>query len=148
MVERLGARFGVDLTDPGIYEFWHEENVRFADLDPQGHVGHVDYGHLFQNARLAFWPGVGLAENKALTGLLVARMCIEYLGELTYPGSIRTGTLILAIGRTSVTAGSGMFDSAGKCAAITEVVSVRYDEATGKPVPWPEDVRARFDPTL
>jgi acyl-CoA thioester hydrolase len=147
MAERLGAQFGVNLTDPGTFEFWYEDRVRFADLDPQGHVGHVDYGHLFQSARLAFWPGVGLAENVALTGLLVARMCIEYLGELTYPGTVRTGTRLLAIGRTSVTAGSGMFDGAGKCVATTEVVSVRYDEATGKPITWPEEVRARLGPS-
>lgn len=145
MADRLGTRFGADLTDPGLYGHWHRDVLRFGDLDPQEHVGHVNYGFIFQNARLAYWPTVGLEGTDPAEGLIVVRLCIDYLASLRFPGAVRTGTRVLHVGTTSVTAGAGMFDEDWACVALAEAVSVRSDPQTGKPRPWTKGQRAALE---
>ncbi len=145
MVDRLGTRFRADLTDPAIYSHWHRDVLRFGDLDPQEHVGHVNYGFIFQNARLAYWSTVGLEGADPAEGLIVVRLCMDYLADLRFPGAVRTGTRVLHVGTTSITVGAAMYDEDWTCVAIAEAVSVRSDPTSGKPRAWSQRQRAALE---
>jgi acyl-CoA thioester hydrolase len=140
MPEQLGAAFGVDLTDCASFEDWQEDVIRYDDIDMLDHVTHPAYVYLFQNGRLRFWQRRG-----AVPDLVAARITVDYLHSLTYPGTARTGTRILRFGRSSITLGQGMFDKDGRCAATLLAVSVLTDRTTGRSRPWPEDLKARLE---
>ena len=139
MPEQLGAAFGVDLTDSASFEDWQEDVIRYDDIDMLDHVTHPAYVYLFQNGRLAFWQRRGPVPD-----LVAARITVDYLHSLTYPGTARTGTRILGFGRSSITLGQGMFDKDGRCAATLLAISVLTDRKTGKSRPWPEELKQRM----
>ena len=92
--------------------------VRYGDLDPNGHVNHMQY--------LAFLEECRLAHRRALDGALglpshlgwpVGGLSIRYISSLTYPGSATVELAPIRIGRTSFTLGYGIFDG-DQCMAV------------------------------
>lgn len=114
------------LTDPSSHVCWADEHVRFADLDRAGHVNNVATGVYFETGRAALLMQLGMFEPTAERSQVVAHVATDYLHEILYPSSLRIGSRIDSIGRTSFVIGSGVF-VAGRCAAVCRVVIVRVD---------------------
>lgn len=130
-----------DLTRPESYRFWEEERVRFADLDAVGHVNNNAIGVYFEQARVAMMHASGGFREDADWTVVMARSLIEYKAELLYPNIVRVGVLVLRVGNTSLTIGSGIF-LGGRCIATQEAVCVIVDKAAHRPTPLPESLRA------
>lgn len=130
-----------DLTDSAGYRFWIEERVRFADLDALGHVNNNTLGIYFEQGRVNFL-GEGFAAGIPWT-VVVARLVTEFKAELLYPATVRIGMRTLRIGNTSTVLGSAIFEG-DRLIATQEGVSVIVDRHTHRPVPIPDEVRARL----
>lgn len=52
--------------------------VRFSDVDVYGHVNNVKYFEYFQEARLAFFLGLGRDESDDAFAVVVARVDVDY----------------------------------------------------------------------
>lgn len=123
------------------YRFWATENVRFADLDPLGHVNNNSYGIYFEVARIAMWQELFKGNFwKAEYYSLMRAAHIEYHRELKYPNKLDIGVRILKLNNTSSEVAVGIFTSEG-CHATGHSVGVRVDAKTHTPVPIPDDVR-------
>ena len=83
---------------------------------------------------MSIWWGRALKLLPRRTGFAVARIAIEYLGEMHLPGEVECGTLVRRIGRTSLTFGQALFKD-GKCAAVSETVMVIVDADSRRPLP-------------
>jgi acyl-CoA thioester hydrolase len=90
---------------PQLEDFPHRitDNIRFGDLDPQGHVNQAVYLTYFETGRVAMFrlPDLGIG----VPGLtyVMARMEVDYVKELHWPGSITIGTGVAEFGRSSFT---------------------------------------------
>jgi acyl-CoA thioester hydrolase len=129
-----------DLTDRGIYGHWTHDVIRFADLDPAGHVNNIAFSTFFESGRVGFLgDGVSITHSKDF-GWMAVRICVNFIGQLGFPGTVDIGTRVIKLGRSSVTLGAGLFNGEG-CAATADCVMVRVDLMTNKSAEIPSDLR-------
>jgi acyl-CoA thioester hydrolase len=122
-----------------------EITLRFADIDPQWHLNNVRVGEYYQEARVAFFRHLSTTagyERAAGSRTLVAHQSIDYLGEVTYPGTIVVGIGVSRIGTSSWSFGMGMFKDA-RCVGLSSTVLV-YGLAEGA-APLPPAYRALLE---
>lgn len=130
---------------PILDEFPHrlDDNVRFADLDVNGHVNNAVYSSYFESSRVLLVKDKsnGLMPD-GLSWVLV-RLDIHFRAELHWPGKIALGLGVARLGRTSCTFAQAVF-SDGRCMASATSTTVLVGAQSRKPTPLPEDVIARF----
>ena len=140
MNEKL-TKDGVDLADRDSYRFWGRDVLRFADLDPNGHVNNIAYAVFCENGRVEFreshYPKM---ETGAGTDFVIVRFAIDYIGALYYPGVVEVGTRALGVGRSSYRLGQGLFGE-DRCVATAESVIVCIDPETQRARAIPDGLR-------
>jgi acyl-CoA thioester hydrolase len=128
--------------DAATYPTWVDVSTRESDVDGQGHVNSLWLGFLFRES----WTDlqlrvVGEADPSTRDRrFLVARITFDYLREIFHPSTVQVGAGVLAIGRSSLTIGCGMFQE-GVVSALADYTVVHAD-ANG-PLEWPDHVRER-----
>ncbi|MBL8383349.1 MAG: acyl-CoA thioesterase [Burkholderiales bacterium] len=128
-------------TAPTSYRFWTEEKLRNADTDRQGHVNNAVIATFLESGRIDVLDQPPLAEVRKVTGIVVVRLLVNYRKELFFPGTVRVGTRLDRVGRTSLTFGQAVC-AGDALIADAEVTCVLVDKATRKPVAVPEAMRA------
>src|SRR3954462_8590368 len=118
--------------------------IRFGDLDPQGHVNNTVFATFFETGRVAFLREPGNALSPPGTTSVLARLDINFLKELHWPGAVEIGTGVAEIGRSSFTFLQAIFYE-GACAATGRATMVMIDAATRKAKPLPEEVVERLE---
>ena len=132
-----------DRTDPAHYVCWMEERVRFADLDVLGHVNNVATSVYFESGRIALLMQADLYAASGPFHNVVVHVAMDYLREIRFPSTVRIGTRVERIGRTSFDVGCGMFVE-DACVATGLSVFVRLANQAGRPVPLSDAERARL----
>ncbi len=130
----------LDLTDAATYRCWNRHVIRFADLDPAGHVNNVAYAQYFESGRVTFWEDSGVAAAAPGATTMIVRMTIDYRSQLAFPGEVGVGTRALRLGNSSCRLGQGLFRD-GDCVATSEAVHVLIDLASNRSTPIPEGLR-------
>jgi acyl-CoA thioester hydrolase len=118
--------------------------IRFGDLDPQGHVNNTVFATFFETGRVAFLREPGNALSPAGTTSVLARLDINFVKELHWPGEVEIGTGIAEIGRSSFTFLQAIFHQ-GACAATARATMVMIDGATRKATPLPAEALVRLE---
>lgn len=115
-----------------------EEILRLTDLDFQQHVNNAATTGFLANARFDFLATVRphLAVDAKL---VIARLEVDFTGEIRYGSPVHVGTRIIGFGRTSMRLEQAVFQN-GRCAARAVCVFV-HKGAEGA-LPWPEAVLA------
>lgn len=133
--------------DAANYKFWHDDSVRFNDLDALGHVSSVNYNIYFAGARTKLfkaaipnWPDSGIVP-------VLRSLTIDFESELHYPAAIKVGLKLDGFGTTSFTLTSAVF-SDGKCIALCRNVFIVIDTATRGPVAVPDAIKSAFTQAL
>ncbi len=119
-----------------------DHDIRFFDLDGVGHVNHAAVARYFEEGRLAYLQGI----NDPITSdpvFMLARIEIDYLAQLRWPGGVTIGTRIARFGRTSVHWDQAVFRG-GAGAARSRSVMVLADRTREISVPIPDDLRTRL----
>jgi acyl-CoA thioester hydrolase len=121
-----------------------QDIIRFGDLDPQGHVNNTVFATFFETGRVAFLrePGNGLSPSG--TTSVLARLDINFLKELHWPGEVEIGTGIAEIGRSSFTFLQAIFH-AGACAATARATMVMIDAQTRRSRPLPGEALTKLE---
>ncbi|MEP7031064.1 MAG: thioesterase family protein [Pseudolabrys sp.] len=125
------------------YPHWVKEIVRFADLDPQGHVNNAVYATYFESGRVVMFrdPDLGIGVPNA-TYVLV-RQEIDFLRELRWPGDVDVGTALEKFGRSSFSVVHAVFQG-DDCIATGRATMVMLDKTTRQPRPLTPEVLARL----
>ena len=123
------------------------DTIRFADMDRQGHVNNAVYPTYFETGRVLriYDPDDGLQIEGCTT--VLARIEIDFLKELRWPGTVEIGTGIAEIGRSSYVFAQAIFNE-GACAARARSTMVLIDRATRKARPLPPELVARLEKLL
>src|SRR4051812_39804619 len=133
----------IHLTERATYRIWTQDKLRYADTDRQGHINNAVYATFFESGRVAFLydPKVPLAPPGC--EFVIARLVINFRAELRWPGLVDIGSVVTAVGRSSITVSQGVFEG-DVCAATGETVVVLTDATTRRATPLTDDLRARF----
>ncbi len=140
MNSTLNTEADADLSDPGVYGHWTRDIIRFADLDPLNHVNNVAFSTFFESGRVKYLADHGPSVDDPKFGWMAVRLCIDFTGQLNYPGSVDIGSRTMRLGRSTVVVGSGLFED-GRCAATAECVMVLVDRSTNSSTELPGDLR-------
>ncbi|WP_298106400.1 thioesterase family protein [Bradyrhizobium sp.] len=123
------------------------DNVRFADLDPNGHVNNAVYATYFETGRVTLMKDQSYWRLPQGLAWIMVRLDIHFRAELHWPGTIEMGLGVTKFGRTSVSFDQVVF-SDGRCVASAQAVTVLIDQATRRPTPLTADIIAKFRPWL
>jgi acyl-CoA thioester hydrolase len=118
--------------------------IRFGDLDPQGHVNNTVFATFFETGRVMLLREPTNLLNPPGATSVLARLDINFLKELHWPGAVEIGTGTVDIGRSSYTFLQAIFHN-GECAATGRATMVMIDAATRRARPLPEEVVARLE---
>ena len=111
-------------------------DIRYSDLDRQGHVNNAVFATFSEVGRVAFMydPARPLAiEGRSF---VIARLLIDFRAELFWPGTVHIGTGVVRVGRSSFTLAQGLFND-GRLVATTEATIVMVDKETRRSTPLP-----------
>ena len=130
---------------PKLADFPHRvvETIRFGDLDSQGHVNNAVFATFFESGRVAILRNPVLDMRPDGGNFVLARMEIDYLKELHWPGSVEIRTAIAEIRRSSVVMTQAIFQGE-VCIAAGRAVIVLIDQATRKSAPLGAELVERF----
>jgi acyl-CoA thioester hydrolase len=87
------------------YRFFHSMEVRYGDLDPQGHVNNATYLTYFEQARVGYLTQLGLFsrdQSFSEIGVIIADIHIRFLAPLYWGTSIKVGVRTSRIGGKSL----------------------------------------------
>jgi len=133
----------VTQTTLGDFPARTHDKLRYGDTDRQGHVNNAVFATLFETGRVEVLkdPERALADEGC--DWVIARLELDYVGELTWPGRVETGTGVLRIGRSSVTLGQALFEG-DRLVARAQTVIVQMDTTTRGSRALSDAARARF----
>jgi acyl-CoA thioester hydrolase len=123
-----------------ICRFWCDEKLRNADTDRQGHINNAVMGSFFEAGRIEILDAPQIGEIRRSHAIVVARVTIDYLQELFYPGQVRVGTNVTRVGSSSMTFEQHLLGPRG-LAARAEAICVLIDRQTRRPAPIPQVMR-------
>ena len=130
------------------FHFYLPIEVRYGDLDPQGHVNNAKYLTYFEQARIAYWIQLGLFtkdQSFMELGVILADAHITYLAPIYYGQNIKVGVHVAKLGNKSMTWMQNIIDvDTGKELAKGEVIMVAYDYRTEKTIPIPPEWREKI----
>jgi acyl-CoA thioester hydrolase len=127
------------LQDISMFPVIVRENMRFRDIDGNGHVNNAVYATYLELTR-GRTRRMRLAPRPPGTGSVVGRQLINYHRELTYPGVLDIGSAIVKISRSTWTWGNAVFKD-GVCYATGEVTMIMIDKGTQRAAEIPQDFR-------
>jgi acyl-CoA thioester hydrolase len=133
-----------DLADRGIYGFSTSENLRFADVDANGHINNGSFLELLENARVSYLRQIvrsGLPRFRMVVGRIEA----DFKRQMFYPGVATACARLVEAHERKCVIGQGLFDGEGNCTAVQRVLLVSIDEKTHRSTPFEPAVRAMID---
>jgi acyl-CoA thioester hydrolase len=124
---------------PKLTDYPHRvtDNIRFGDLDPQGHVNQAVFLTYFETGRVAMFRDRDLGIGVPGLTFVMVRMEVDYMKELHWPGSIDIGTGVAEFGRSSFKVVQAIFRD-GAVAAMGKATLVCMDMTTRKSTPLPQ----------
>jgi acyl-CoA thioester hydrolase len=130
------------------FRFYHPIEVRYGDLDPQGHVNNAKYLTYFEQARIAYWIDMGFFtkdQSFMELGVILADVHIAYFEPIYFGQKIKVGVHVAKLGNKSMTWEQNITDvESGKEVAKGEIVIVAYNYREGKTISIPDNWRKKI----
>jgi acyl-CoA thioester hydrolase len=130
------------------FRFYHPIEVRYGDLDPQGHLNNSKHFTYFEQARVAYMIELGLfTKDRSFLeiSVIVADVHITYLEPVYFGQNIKVGVHAAKMGTKSMTWEQNIVDAdTDKELARGEVVIVTYDYKEEKTTPIPQKWREKI----
>ena len=88
---------------PG-YNFYHPIEVRYGDLDPQGHLNNAKYLTYMEQARINYIKHLGLWGGGSFLeiGIILAEVRITYRAPVLFGQQVRVGVRTTRLGNKSL----------------------------------------------
>jgi acyl-CoA thioester hydrolase len=126
------------------FHFYHLIEVRYGDLDPQGHVNNAKFLTYLEQARVFYFKQLKLWEGGTFLnfGIILADVQISFKKAIQFGDPIRVGVCITQIGNKSMTSEYQIEDARDSSLFATgSSALVAYDYHNKRSVPIPEEWR-------
>jgi acyl-CoA thioester hydrolase len=125
------------------FHHWISIEVRWGDMDNQGHVNNAVYFTYCESARISLFAAIGCYGRLTVEEgpSLVSATC-DFKRQVIFPATLDVGVRVGEIGRRSFHMHYGLFDhGTDEVVASGSSVSVWTDYRANRAVPVPEDLR-------
>ncbi len=126
------------------FRFSHPIEVRYGDLDPQGHVNNARYLTYMEQARIAYVRHLGLWDGKSFLdiGFILAEAKVTFHAPIYFGQHVLVGVRVTHMGNKSLHMDYLLWDGeTNERLASGSSVLVSYDYRNQRTVPIPEHWR-------
>ncbi len=126
------------------FRFYHPIEVRYGDLDPQGHLNNAKYLTYMEQARINYLKHLGLWKGGSFLdiGIILAEIHITFRAPVLFGQPVRVGVRITRLGNKSMDMEYILEDAqSGQVLATGTSVIVAYDYCLGQSIPIPNEWR-------
>ncbi len=126
------------------YRYSHLIQVRYGDLDPQGHVNNARYMTYMEQARVGYIQHLGLWKGGSFMdfGIILAEAQITFKAPILYGQQVQVGVRVTRLGNKSLTMDYLLEEGhTGEEFATGSSILVAYDYREGSTIPIPDDWR-------
>jgi acyl-CoA thioester hydrolase len=128
------------------FNFYHPLEVRYGDLDPQGHVNNAKFLTYFEQTRVQYLIHLGLFRKDQSfleVGIILAEARVTFLAPLRFGIEARVGARTTRLGNKSIQMAYALSEtSSGQNLAEGSAVLVTYDYLGQKTIPIPDAWRS------
>ncbi|HEY3313290.1 MAG TPA: thioesterase family protein [Anaerolineales bacterium] len=132
------------------FHFSHPIEVRYGDLDPQGHVNNASFLTYFEQARIHYLGELGMIKKRSSSfevGIILADAHVTFLAPVLFGMVLSVKVSVTRLGNKSMTMEYLMLENAtGRELARGSTVLVTFDyqkqESMPVPVEWREKISA------
>ena len=117
---------------PGPFVTTHR--LRFNDTDALGHVNNAVFAVMLEQGRSELAAEAGLPIGRGGRSLVIVRLELDFLREMTWPGDVRIETEVARLGERSIHVRQRLHSGGEVCARATTVLVV-MDHASRRAVP-------------
>ena len=82
--------------------FVTSQRLRFCDTDKLGHVNNAVYAVMAEAGRAELMQRVGLLAESEGRGVVIARLELDFLREMNWPGEVSVETAVVRLGAKSM----------------------------------------------
>ena len=129
-------------------KFFHPIEVRYGDLDPQGHLNNAKYLTYFEQARVQYFIKLGLytpGQSFMDIGVILAEAKVTFLAPVEYGVPIKVGVSIRKFGNKSMRVEQRIVHAeSGEILASGHVIVVAFDYRVQKTIPIPDEMRKKI----
>jgi acyl-CoA thioesterase FadM/GNAT superfamily N-acetyltransferase len=119
------------------------DKLRYGDTDRQGHVNNAVFATLLETGRVEMAYADGRPLMDPGCAFVIARLELDFIGEIMWPGRVDIGTRVKSIGRSSIRVEQALFQDA-RVVAWAESAIVQVNEATRKSQAFSDEAIAKL----
>jgi acyl-CoA thioester hydrolase len=126
------------------FRFYYPIDVRYGDLDPQGHLNNAKYLTYIEQARIHYIKHLGLWDGGTFfnIGIILADVHLIFRSPIHFGQPVRVGVRVSRLGNKSLNMEYRLEDASdGQELARGSTVSVAYNYHERKTIPLPESWR-------
>ena len=127
------------------FRFFHPIEVRYGDLDPQGHLNNAKYLTYFETARINYFVHLGLfkpGQSFMDVNVIMAEARVTFLKPVQFGMPIKVGVHIGKIGNKSMTVEQNIVNAeTNEVMATGQVILVAFDYHTNTTRSVPDEMR-------
>jgi acyl-CoA thioester hydrolase len=126
------------------FRYYHPIDVRYADLDPQGHVNNATFLTYLEQARIGYISHLGLWDGSSFldVGIILADAHLVFRAPILFGQKVRVGVRVMRLGNKSLEMEYRLEDAGdGQELASGSTVLVAYDYRAARTIPIPEGWR-------
>lgn len=130
------------------FRYYHPIEVRYGDLDPQGHVNNSKFLTYLEQARINYVRHLGLWAGGSFLdiGFILADVHIIYRAPILFGQDVRVGVRFARLGTKSLTMEYRIEDGqTGKEYATATTVQVAYDYRSHSTIQIPDHWRKTIE---
>jgi acyl-CoA thioester hydrolase len=123
------------------FRFYHPIEVRYGDLDPQGHVNNAKFMTYMEQARVNYIRNLELWDGASFLhiGFILAEARVTFLSPIQFTQQVRVGVRVSRLGNKSLDMAYCLEDAESeKELATGSSVQVAYDYQLSKTIPLPD----------
>ena len=129
------------------FRFYHPIEVRYGDLDPQGHVNNARFLTYMEQARVAYYKHLGLWQGGSFMdfGVILAEVRVTFRAPIRWGDPLRVGMRVTRLGNKSMTTEYRIENAQdGTEFANSTAALVAFDYRQACTVPVPESWRKKI----
>jgi acyl-CoA thioester hydrolase len=127
------------------FRFFHPIEIRYGDLDPQGHVNNAKFLTYFEQTRVAYLMRLGLfSKDQSFleVGIILAEARVTYLLPVGFGTQIHVGARATRLGNKSFEMAYSLQETiSGQELATGSAILVAFDYHAQQSIPIPEKWR-------
>ncbi|MCT1921100.1 acyl-CoA thioesterase [Brevibacterium luteolum] len=132
-----------DDHSPADFPLTTTDKLRYSDTDRQGHINNAVFATFFETGRVEIISQIDRHSEVSDREFVLARITIDYLQEVHWPGSVTIGSRVSRVGTSSLTVKQVIFVDETVCARA-ESVMVQIRTSTRRSEPFDDATREFF----